>query len=235
MYLSRLILNPRSREVRRDLGDAQALHKTVMRALPPADGRPHSARAVHGVLFRAEVDGRAGRVVLLVQSRIPPDWSVLVSGYLLEGVGENPATKDIAQAWAAIRDGLTLRFRLRVNPTRKIETKSGPDGVRRNGRRVPLGDDASRLTWLERKSVEAGFRLAAAAPGVPDVRVVKEAKLAGWRQSTMSRLTFAPVLFDGRLIVTNADRFREGLEQGIGPGKAYGFGLLSIGGGPSAS
>ncbi|MBX5446264.1 type I-E CRISPR-associated protein Cas6/Cse3/CasE, partial [Sphaerobacter sp.] len=30
MYLSRLILNPRSRDVRRDLADCQQLHRSVM-------------------------------------------------------------------------------------------------------------------------------------------------------------------------------------------------------------
>jgi len=41
-------------------------------------------------------------------------------------------------------------------------------------------------------------------------------------------LTVGDVLFDGRLVVTDADRFRETLTAGIGSGKAYGFGLLSI-------
>jgi CRISPR-associated protein, Cse3 family len=36
------------------------------------------------------------------------------------------------------------------------------------------------------------------------------------------------VLFTGYLKVTDADRFRTALEHGIGSGKAFGFGLLSI-------
>jgi CRISPR system Cascade subunit CasE len=36
------------------------------------------------------------------------------------------------------------------------------------------------------------------------------------------------VLFSGRLEVTDAALFRDALAKGIGSGKAFGFGLLSI-------
>ena len=81
-YLSRLALNPRSREVRRDLADCQQLHRTIMSAFPQAgDGEP--ARERFGVLYRLDAD-RAENAFLLVQSRAEPDWSRLSSGYLLD-------------------------------------------------------------------------------------------------------------------------------------------------------
>lgn len=95
MYLSRLILNPRSREVRRDLADCQAMHRRVMAAFP--DGLPEGeARASLGVLYRCD-QGRDGRLVLLVQSRVAPEWSGLAEGYLLDtgGEPENPAHKEV--------------------------------------------------------------------------------------------------------------------------------------------
>ena len=36
------------------------------------------------------------------------------------------------------------------------------------------------------------------------------------------------VLFDGLLEVTDADAFRNTLAAGVGPGKGFGFGLLSV-------
>jgi CRISPR system Cascade subunit CasE len=36
------------------------------------------------------------------------------------------------------------------------------------------------------------------------------------------------VLFNGTLAVTDPERFRAALATGIGSGKAYGFGLLSV-------
>lgn len=37
-----------------------------------------------------------------------------------------------------------------------------------------------------------------------------------------------PVLFEGRLEVTDVERFRDAIRSGIGPAKAYGCGLLSL-------
>lgn len=41
-------------------------------------------------------------------------------------------------------------------------------------------------------------------------------------------MTVGGALFEGVLVVDNVDRFVRALESGIGPAKAYGFGLLSI-------
>jgi CRISPR system Cascade subunit CasE len=39
---------------------------------------------------------------------------------------------------------------------------------------------------------------------------------------------FGSVMFDGLLRVSDPDVFRLTLQKGVGSGKAYGFGLLSI-------
>lgn len=241
MYLSRALLNPVSRAVRADLVDVTSLHRTLMRAFPDDTGpRPREA---HGVLFRVDEDARRGRVVLLVQSATRPDFTRLPDGYFLDlrddsgfadpGALENPAIRDVDEERARIRAGDCFRFRLRANPTRRIETKSGPDGKRRNGRRVELRDDAARLAWLHRKAAQSGFELYGGTDdlGASDVWVRKERKLTGEKPDAnggRKTLTLAPVLFEGRLRVTDAERFRAALAAGIGSGKAYGFGLLSI-------
>ena len=57
--------------------------------------------------------------------------------------------------------------------------------------------------------------------------ICKDAAAVAARERT-SRLTFASVLFDGELVVTDAELFRTALASGVGTSKAYGFGLLSI-------
>src|SRR5947209_20436461 len=69
LFLSRLIIDPRSRAVRRDLGDCHDLHRTIMAAFPQAQANDAGARAQFDVLFRVDTDGRSGKVMLLVQSR----------------------------------------------------------------------------------------------------------------------------------------------------------------------
>ena len=119
------------------------------------------------------------------------------------------------------------RFRLRANVTRKIRTKS-EGGQSSNGARVPLRDDAQRLAWLVRKGAAAGFVLVTDVTdvGQPDVVIIDEGKSQGRRDG--KRLVFEGVRFDGRLRVTDPHRFIEALRAGIGPAKAYGYGLLSI-------
>lgn len=241
MYLSRALLNPLSRAVRADIADVEDLHRTIMRAFPDGAG-PHPRQA-HGVLFRVDEAVQRGRFVLLVQSATRPDFTRLPEGYFLDiqaDLGfdepssiENPAVREVGGERARIGAGDRFRFRLRANPTRRIDTKSGEDGKRRNGKRVELRDGASRLDWLRRKAMAGGFELCGAedGAGAGDVSVVEERKLTDRRARASDKrqgLTLAPVLFEGRLRVTDADRFREALAAGIGPAKAYGFGLLSI-------
>ena len=84
-----------------------------------------------------------------MQSQVRPEWA-LPKGYLVEEHGEleNPACKPVDDFYAALTEGMTLRFRLRANPTRRIETKSGTDGQRRNGKRVELRGEEQWLALL---------------------------------------------------------------------------------------
>lgn len=232
MYLSRLDLNTRSRAVRRDLADCYLMHRTVMSGFPDLDGANGTARARLGVLYRIELPHEAAPV-LLVQSEVQPDWSHLEEPYLLRPV----QWKALGDVYRGLEAGRVLRFRLLANPTRKINTKSGPDGRRSNGARVELRDEEQWTQWLDRKAAQHGFRLLAvrAAHNVADVRTAKQGKITGTKTATGTdsgyALTLFGVQFDGRLVIQDRGLFAAALRNGIGPGKAYGFGLLSIAGG----
>lgn len=233
MFLSRLVLNPRSREVRRDLSDAHELHRTVLRAFPDAaDGGPGR------VLYRLDADDPA-RPALLVQSHREPDWGDLPPGYVLG----RPESKPFDPAFAA---GRRLRFRLRANPTMKtckplVLASAKP-------RRVGLARECDQLGWLLRKAQAAGFEVAGLAGTVaanaaaeaearaagtpaetracPGVVVVPEGGGRGRRGS--ATLTHLAVRFEGVLTVTDAALFAAALAGGVGSAKGYGFGLLSL-------
>jgi len=236
LYLSRLLLNRRSRLVVRDLGNCQELHRTILSAFPDGLAGETGARRGAGVLFRLD-DAPDGRPRLLVQSRLEPDWSRLPTDYLTAAgkAMENPACKRLDEHYDRLRAGQELAFRLRANPTKKVDTKSGVGGERRNGRRVLLTDDTAQREWLQRKAMQHGFSVLGVplANGDADVRVGQRPSVTGFARAGASeaglrKLAFGTVLFDGRLCITDAPRFRESLEQGIGSGKAFGFGLLSV-------
>jgi CRISPR system Cascade subunit CasE len=227
-YLSRLYLNGRNRFVRQDVADCREMHRTVMRGFPQAPVGT-AAGDTFGVMYRIEQDSR-GRIRLLVQSYHAPEWSQLakIEGYLDPDVrSDNPAVKDVGELYAGLQAGQPLRFRLRANPTKRVG-KSGEAG--QVGKRVDLRREEDQLTWLARKGEAGGFVLASvgSAPSTPNVRTIPEDVVAGRRRQEGKRMTFGSVLFEGLLHVTDPDRFRETLREGIGSGKAYGFGLLSI-------
>jgi CRISPR system Cascade subunit CasE len=183
------------------------------------------------MLYRLD-ERTTGPIQILVQSHERPEWA-LPGGYLLRhGDMENPACRPVDEFYAAIEQGMVLRFRLRANPTKRVHPKSEPEKADWHGKRVELREEAQWLGWLMRKGEMHGFALpdSPSRPGSPNVRAVGEGKLGGRRPGgeEKDRLTLGSVLFNGTLAVTDPERFRAALATGIGSGKAYGFGLLSV-------
>ncbi len=239
VFLSRLVLNPDSPQVRRELAEPYEMHRTLMRAFPTVTGDTVQARQKFGVLFRTEDDDTAGRVEVIVQALVRPDWSRLVAGDYLQADADppNPDCKDITNRLQAIGDGHVLRFRVRANPTKRI-AKDTRTGGALDGKRVGLLREGEQLDWLKRKGQTGGFELVTREGDgrddrvveAPSVRVSFEGRLSGRKSEGEIRrqMTHVAVRFDGLLRVTDASAFRETLIRGIGPAKAFGFGLLSV-------
>jgi CRISPR system Cascade subunit CasE len=202
MFLSRLFLNPRSREARRDLSDPYELHRTLLRGFP---GLTRCDNEPSGVLFRIEPPASAGPTAVLVQSQQQPDWSFLSAGYLL---GEAQAKQF---DWPAFAPGKLLCFRLRANPTKRGGNSLRDRGL--SGKRIALLGEEEQHDWLVRKGDEGGFR-------VGGVRL----SAAGWVRCQKSgrELSFHAVTFDGVLEVADTVLFRASLERGIGSAKGMG-------------
>ena len=240
IYLTKMILNPKCKQVRCDLGNPQELHKTVSNGFPKIENQDHlpehlreTPRNKFNILHRLDVDKNRGRAVLFVQSSVNPDWSFLPDDY-----AEERQQRTVHEQYGQIENGMTLMFRLQANPTKRIGNSDQIAHERfkdkKNRRRVELRTDEEKIGWLKRKGDELGFRLTniKIAP-IPNVASVEEGKLHGRKPDKKipdkkHRLTFGSVVFEGVLQVTDAKRFREALQKGIGSGKAYGFGLLSI-------
>lgn len=198
MFLSKLILNHRSRQVRREIAEPYEMHRTLMRGFP-ADLKSLSER----VLFRLDPDPP----IILVQSLSMPNWVPLqeMEGYLLA----QPEFKEFQPSFGA---GQKLCFCLRANPT-----------VKRDGKRRGLLTEESQKDWLERKAQAGGFR-------VSGLQIVRERMAFGHktRDGEGQDMAHLSVRYDGLLEVTNPDQMLKTLQAGIGSGKGFGFGLLSL-------
>lgn len=217
MHLTRIFFAPGSKVVQRALRDSHAAHRLVMSAFP--DGAGDEPRARLGVLYRIDVDEEGGTVACLVQSSVLPS---MFTGELLDaraGADAWSSTPLEAFLHRTVVNGRELRFRLRANPTRAILTKSLPDGRKQNGKRVPVRGDEARAAWLERSFGQNGMGLVA-------VLTRPEPVLRGTREG--ARVTHEGCSFEGVLRVDDAERAIRAIGAGIGRGKAYGFGLLSV-------
>jgi CRISPR system Cascade subunit CasE len=233
MYLSRLLLNERSYSVRRDLGDCYSMHRTVMSAFPDVAGAEADARSRLGVLYRLETDRSAGNPRLYVQSLVEPDWTGLPAEYLSPGP-ENPATRSLDEAYARLKVGTRLAFTLTANPAKKVGTTTKAErlaGKKDNGRRTPIVGVENQIAWLKAKAESAGFEVVEGGegPNLPEVIVTREASVRGRGSGGQEEsIALNAVVFQGMLRVTDAERFQGALRSGIGAGKAYGMGLLTI-------
>ena len=204
-YLSRLILNLRSRAVQRDLASPHNLHRTVMSGFPDALNK-YGER----VLYRLDLMDCNSQPLLLVQSQLEPEWARLDPSYLGHIDESNPQIKQID--WRPVA-GQRFVFRLRANPTRRLgqNTESG------KGKRVGLYEIGEQIQWLHRKAEGGGFIVESVLP--------TQQHRADDRKRD---LKFLSVQFDGILQVSDAAQFAVSLACGIGSGKAFGFGLLSV-------
>jgi CRISPR system Cascade subunit CasE len=199
IWLSKLPLNLRSSKVQLDLRDPSQMYRTLERGF----GSPSGLDAAR-CLFRVDVSPHGGQVGVLVQSGAQPNWSSLESmaGYLT-----GPALSKPFDPQFAVGD--ELAFRLVANPA-----------VKRGGKRVSLYGEEEAREWIHRKSEEGGFSLTSV--------VAQPAEKIRCTTPRGQSTTLSSVRFEGVLRVVDPARLAEAVRGGIGSGKGFGFGLLSL-------
>lgn len=201
LHLSRLVLNPKSRDARRDLANPYELHRTLARAFAP-DEQTAPAR----FLWRLEPTGNWAQPQLLVQSSTPGNWQPLCDlPYYLQGEVQDKCIE--LDRWLEV--GRTYRFRLQANPT-----------VTRDGKRRGICGEADQLAWLARQAERHGFSVHQA--------LVSNSAMQQGRKGD-NRLSVLMATFEGVLQINDRQVVQAALCDGIGPAKALGCGLLSLG------
>ncbi|MCF3174863.1 type I-E CRISPR-associated protein Cas6/Cse3/CasE [Streptomyces sioyaensis] len=209
LWLTRIQPDLRHRDARRDLSSAVAMHHRIMTLFP--DGLGAHARLQAGALFRAEDTGP--HPVVLLQSQLRPDLDKLPAGYA------SAATKDLTPMLDALSPGLSVRYRIIASAVRKLghttRATTGAPAV------IPLtGADADH--WWQRQAEEnSGLHLSSAHSTPLDTA-------RGQRAHDKRLITHARTRFDGTAHIDDADLLRQRILDGIGRGKAYGCGLLTL-------
>jgi CRISPR system Cascade subunit CasE len=220
---TRILLNPQKRGGRRLLTDPQAMHAAVRSCFPP-DLDESDAR----ILWR--VDHREHEHVLYIVGPEAPERDVIVDQ---AGWASRPGeTADYRPLLDSLRTGHERAFRLTANPVRSLPADGG-----KRGRVVPHVTPAQQVGWLVDKAPTLGFEVRRRSEAVdqdvqvPDVVVDRRQDLSFARRDATQgarRVTLRTARFEGTLRVTDAGLLRAALTKGIGRGKAYGCGLLTL-------
>ena len=226
MYLSRVFLNPQRRATRDWLSSPQRLHAAVLAGY--ADQSP-----ANRPLWRLDTGNH--RLELFVVSADRPDLIHLVE----DGGWDThpPQVADYRRFLDDIAAGRRYAFRLRANPVRSVK-----DGVAEGarGRVVNVGSAGKQEEWLLGRAEALGFVI---PPDPADLKtadgeVIARRNLALTERRTLRfskgapgerlNVSLATAQFEGLLEVVDAGRLRSALCAGIGRGKAYGCGLLTL-------
>ncbi len=158
------------------------------------------------ILFRINKNSRSEYPSVLIQSTLKPDWTFLIKieHYLVQ----EPLYKEFE--FPLFKEGAKYWFRLFGNPTKKTK-----------GKRIGMYKEELQYEWLQKKAKASGFKLLQG-------HITRKEEIKARMNRKSKKMTFNGVQFSGLLQVIDPELFKTTLKNGIGSGKAFGFGFLTI-------
>ena len=212
MYISRVKLDLNNRKNLRDLSHLGCYHGWIEDSFPDERGKGDRSRK----LWR--IDSIHDEYYLLVLSEEKPEESILEK-YAVKGSLE---IKDYDPFIEKLREGMQAKFRIKLNTVKSLADRSQG---RRRGRLVPVPLDELIPYFLSRAE-KNGFHI-----DEGDLKIIARSKELFEKQDqedTRIKLDLVSTSYEGLLTITDLEKFKKALTQGIGKKKAYGFGLLTI-------
>lgn len=203
MYLTKIELDTRQRPARMALGDCQAMHRLL-------NGLFDCPRGEAQLLYRVRDEGPACSVYLY--SALPVIPEKLLPFMTLAG------QRDISGWVRSMQANKRLPFDIIASPSKKT-----PQQGSKNSRRRLLRTPEERMAWLARKANENGFRLLQAEE-------LEAASFSGVHGGDKGgKMYWSAYHYRGILQITDESLFQKTLANGLGPGKAYGLGMILLG------
>lgn len=212
MYLSRMYLNPQRRHCRALLANPEMLHAAVLSSFPPGtDAVSDNGRVLWSI------DRSGDKTALWMLSPAVPSFEHLQeqAGWSQQQTWE---TRDYSGLIGQLMKGQQYAFRLVANPIH-IVTEGGM-----KKRRVHQKPEF-QLQWLLDRQEAMGVKFLREEDAVA-------ATVTGSERLVFNRkgrnVTLVRVVYQGLLEVTDRELLEQTLISGIGKGKAYGCGLLTL-------
>ncbi len=197
------------------LSSPHIIHAAVESSFPPEETAVKSRN-----LWR--IDRLGPDTFLLVLGKRKPDFTHVVEQFGWPEAEQKWKTKNYTPLMDQIKTGQKWRFRLRANPVHSVrdapEVKEGSAGRGKVYAHVTVRQQEE---WLFERAGKNGFAVAEGS-----FRVVHREFRRFRRQRNF--ITLGIATFEGILEVTDVSLFLCALVRGIGRGKAFGCGLLTI-------
>lgn len=200
MYLIRIDMDRSQRLIRNAMTDCQKMHRLLM-------GLFDAPRQEAKVLYRMKEQGM--RIAVYLYAAIPVIEERLLPGMTLAG------QRDVSGWLSSLQDGRCLRFDLVVMPFKKVENSA------KNSQRRVLRMPEERMVWLKRKAEQNGFRI---------LDALEQGNMSFYGEHTENggAMYWDSYHYTGMLEIVDQTAFQAAVENGIGPGKAYGLGMLLL-------
>lgn len=200
MYLTKIEIPLQSRLAADCLRNRQKMHALITRMF-------NSSQSDNHIQYRIRIHER------ILSAYIYSDSTVVENINPVRVV----ASKNIGGWIDGFESGQMIRFDLYAYPSKKIREEG-----KKNSRRVILDSVDERVAWLSKKGVQYGYEI----ESVTEVAPVKaQAYHAEDRGGIMHLNGYH---YQGVLRITDKVLFKEAIRTGVGPEKAYGFGMLLV-------
>ena len=203
MYLSRIAIDLLNRNTLRALDNLEIMHGIVESCFGEVTER---------VLWR--LDELKGETYLLLLSTSKPDFARLAAQ--IGKPGNSGEIRDYEPLLKRTVADTTWRFRLKANPVMSV-----PGKLNHRGKIKAITIAAHQRSWLERQGKNHGFTV------VPDQFDVVRSEWHIFRNKGRT-ISLLGVTFEGVLTITDTELFQKAMKEGIGRGKAYGMGMLTV-------
>ena len=200
MFLSKIHLDIHNIQIRKCIHDCQNMHRSIQRLF-------HGSRQDRSVLYRINPE----KLDVYIWSANKPDINDMPTGMILRGM------KDFSIIEKQLVVGQCFGFNIIAAPSKKVMV----DGEKNSKRRF-LRNPQERIDWFERQGKKYGFELL-------KVQENQTFSVTGQhREENGGKIHCQVIEFQGILRIRKCEDFQIGWKYGIGPGKAYGQGLLML-------
>lgn len=198
MFLSKVEIDRFRPEVRSALADCQQMHRLVT-------GMFGKDRESAQALYRTNIVGNKLNIYIYSHCsavRLPSC---------------DIQQRDITSWLNQMKENQVWSFDLIAAPTKKVSV----DGKKNSQRRI-LKSPEERKSWLDRKAEQFGFQILYC-------QEQEQVHVNGKHNpESGGKMYHDGYRYQGTLRITNVTEFRKALELGIGPSKAYGFGMMML-------